>query len=277
MTPGRLLDIDTTEFAHRFARRPMAVAHHLGDEPRLTVDAVGDLADALPPASVEHNVGKVDAIVADGNAPALEATPGEIARGIDTNGCWMVLKNIEQVPAYRDLLDELLDEVEPSPLVRGEGGMSLREGFVFLSAPGSITPSHVDPEHNFLLQVRGTKDMHVGEFPDPETQQHELERFYRGGHRNLDWMPHRESTYALAPGDGVYVPPHAPHWVENGKTVSVSLSITFRTPTTERTARVHSVNARLRRLRVKPLPPGERMANDRAKEALSRSLQKLKR
>ena len=45
--------------------------------------------------------------------------------------------------------------------------MTEREGFIFLSAPGSTTPAHTDPEHNFLLQVRGPKEMNVGAFPDP--------------------------------------------------------------------------------------------------------------
>src|SRR3546814_5379175 len=35
------------------------------------------------------------------------------------------------------------------------------QGFLFISSPGSITPYHFDPEHNILLQLRGTKVMNV--------------------------------------------------------------------------------------------------------------------
>ena len=80
-----------------------------------------------------------------------------------------------------------------------EGGMGMREGFVFLSAPGSVTPSHTDPEHNLLLQIRGTKDMNVGESPDAGTQQTVLES---GGHRNIDWEPVNSRTFALGPATG---------------------------------------------------------------------------
>jgi len=86
--------------------------------------------------------------------------------------------------------------------------MTLREGFIFLSAPGSVTPSHTDPEHNLLLQIRGTKDMSLGEFPDEVTRQIVLESTR---HRNIEWEPRRPQTFALEPGDGVYVPVHAPH------------------------------------------------------------------
>jgi len=271
----RLLLIDSGALAGAFASEPLSVRHELTAHALLTVEALAELADSLPAEKVEHNTGKLPAVLF-GDAPIVDLQPGEIARGIETNGCWMVLKNIEQLPAYCELLNTALDEVEP--LVRDrEGSMQKGEGFVFLSAPGSVTPSHVDPEHNLLLQIRGTKDMNVGRFPDAETEQRHLERFYGGGHRNIDQLPVSTQTFPLAPGDGVYVPPNAPHWVQNGEGVSVSLSITWQTPVTERVARVHSVNARLRRLRLSPRAPNKDVLRDRAKATLSRSLAVLKR
>ena len=59
--------------------------------------------------------------------------------------------------------------------------------------------------------------------------------------------------------------------------VSVSLSITFRTPVTERGAIVHSVNRRLRKLRITPRPPGEHLGTDKAKFALHRGFKTLSR
>lgn len=115
--------------------------------------------------------------------------------------------------------------------------------------------------------------MNLGEFPDPRTEQLVLEA---RGHRNIDWEPVRPQTFALSPGDGVYVPVHAPHWVQNGETVSVSLSITFRTPVSDRAARVHSFNSRVRRLGMSPRPPGEHVATDRAKERVLTSLGRLR-
>ena len=200
---------------------------------------------------------------------------GAIARGIESNGCWMVLKNIELDPEYKRLLDESLDEVTPYVRDRA-GGMTEREGFIFLSAPGSVTPSHTDPEHNFLLQVRGTKQMNVGGFPDAATEQLVLEDAVAGGHRNVDWEPQDPVAFDLEPADGVYVHPHAPHWVQDGEEVSVSLSVTFATPTSEATRRVHSINSRLRRLGLSPTPPGRRPHLDRFKAACSRALGRLR-
>ena len=155
--------------------------------------------------------------------------------------------------------------------------MRQREGFIFLSAPNSMTPSHIDPEHNFLLQIRGTKDMNVGGSWTPTRAAASSRRpSPRRQPQHGSAAPQR-AQFALQPGEGVYVPPNAPHWVQNGPKVSVSLSITFRTPVTERGAIVHSVNRRLRKLRITPRPPGEHLGTDKAKFALHRGLKTLSR
>ena len=271
----KLLEIDGDRLTTNFAKESFGVKHHLTDHDLLSVESVAELADALPVEKVEHNHGELPKVIDPAEVETIDATPGEIARNIETNGAWMVLKNIEQVPAYHALLDELLDEV--APLVSGrEGGMNLREGYVFLSAPGSMTPAHTDHEHNFLLQIRGTKLMNVGHFKDQLTEQLQVERMF-GGVRYMDHEPVDPIAYDMHPGDGVYVPPNAPHWVENGPEVSVSLSITFRTPVTERGATVHGVNRRLRKIGLKPRPPGDHLATDKAKVALQRTASSLRR
>lgn len=261
-----ILNIDAAGFEDSFGRAPIAVNRSLTRHPLLSVESIATLAERLPESSVEHNLANLPK-VADPNAVIRRDEPvGEIARNIETNGSWMVLKNIEVDSDYKSLLDACLDEVAPYVSQR-DGGMTEREGFIFLSAPGSMTPSHTDPEHNFLLQVRGTKQMNVGRFPDPETEQLALEQALGGGHRNVDWEPADPVAFDLEPGDGVYVAPHAPHWVQNGDEVSVSFSITFATPASQRKRRVHSINARLRRLGLSPTPPGRRPRLDRGKVA----------
>ena len=264
MTP--LLDIDPDAFADMYGKSPGAIRHNLVEHPLLTVDKLADLADELPPAKCEHNLGNISTVIPDAEVPKLDETPGDVARNIETNQSWMILRNIELVPRYKALLDQCLDEVAPIA-GRSEGTMRDREGFVFLSAPNSVTPSHFDPEHNFLLQIRGTKEMNVGHFHDRAMEQEQLERFYAGGHSNMPDEPRDVTNYPLGPADGIYVPPNAPHFVQNGPAVSVSLSITWRTAVTMRRARAHGANAQLRRMGLSPRPPGENSAADRAKEA----------
>lgn len=246
-------------------RRELGVRHALADHPLLSIEALAELADALPAGALERHEAK-QPLLMPGGAPDLDGSPSETVRTIETNGRWMVLWNVEQVPRYRQLLDSILDELAPYVPAR-EGAMGRREAFLFLSAPGAVTPVHFDPEHNFLLQIRGTKRIDVGRFPDRAWELRELDRYHDGGHRNLEEVPPRSSTFVMEPGDGVYMYPWVPHWVENGPAASISLSITFRTRRSERHERVHLLNRRLRRLGLSPRPPGESAPLDHTKAA----------
>lgn len=259
-----LLELDTDTLTRKFARGPFAVRHNLGDHPLFSLERIAELADSLEDGQVESNPGEVPEVLPGGIGEDPDLPPGEIVRGIDSNGYWIVLKRIESDPEYRALLDRSLDEVIPHVAHR-EGGASRKEAFIFLSAPNSTTPSHIDPEHNLLLQIRGSKDIVVGGFADPRAREVEIERYYGGGHRNLPAVPANAKAFHMEPGDGVYVPVHAPHMVKNGPTVSVSFSITFYTEASERLGDIYAVNARMRRLRLSPAPPGRHPRADRLK------------
>jgi hypothetical protein len=270
----QILELDREKLVENFAKRPFAVKHNLVDHPLLTLDALADLADRLPEENVEHNLGDVPDIVVGGEVPKLDQTPGEVARGIESNGCWMVIKRIQDDAPYRELLEQSLDEVVPH-VADKEGGYTRQEGFVFLSAPNSVTPAHLDPEHNLLLQIRGSKAMTIGSYPDAETEQREVERYFGGGHRNLAELGESQ-TFDLQPRDGVYVPTYAPHVVHNGPEVSISFSITFFTEASERDQAIHSVNSRLRKLGMSPAYPGEKAGSDRIKAGAWNGLRKAK-
>jgi hypothetical protein len=258
-----LLDLDSRAWREAIGRSELGIRHGLAGHPSFTLEALAELADRLPATAIERHEGRQPLLV-PGGAPDLAGLPSATVLSIDTNGQWMVLWNIEQVPRYRRLLDEILDPVAPLVPAR-EGAMGRREAFLFLSAPGSVTPVHFDPEHNFLLQIRGVKHFHVGRFPDRAAELAELDRYHDGGHRNLERIPPLSTSFTMNPGEGVYVYPWAPHWVENGAAASISLSITFRTRRSERHELVHHFNRRMRRHGRSPRPPGESVAADRAK------------
>lgn len=278
-----LIDIDPAEFASPPARRPGApdrapvrVRHALEATGLLDLPRLAELAASLPAASIEHNLGAVPLVLPGGDAPRAALTPREVVETIESNGCWMVLKNVEQDPAYAALLDACLDEVEAA-VTASEGRSVVREGFVFLSAPGSVTPTHIDPEHNVLLQVRGTKTMVVGRFAGDAALALQAERLHSGQHRNLDDAAVDLEEFDLAPGDGVYVPVHAPHVVRNGPVASVSLSVTWGTRATVRAGRAHGYNARRRARGKDARRPGESVAVDTAKALAVRVLGRLGR
>ena len=78
----------------------------------------------------------------------------------------------------------------------------------------------MDPEHNFLLQIRGDKTMSVFDGGDRTLlSEEELERFYGGAHRNMvfkDEYQTKAFQFQLKPGDGLHVPVTFPHHVRCG-------------------------------------------------------------
>jgi Cupin superfamily protein len=263
---GRLLELDQETARAKFGREAFAFKHNLGGHPLFTLDALGDLADSLPAEIIDHNLGAVPAVNPGGEAPRVDLTPGEIVRGIETNGCWIALPRVESSPGYRDVYEQIIEEI--APYVPG-GADSIRDkhSVVFMSAPKGVTPVHVDPEHGMLFQFRGTKSVSVGRFPDEERRERELERFFSGGHENIADLPESPDVYRMAPGDVVHLPPLIPHWVENDDNVSISLSVGFRVPEIIRIGRAYSFNSRLRRLGLDPTRPGTKPRLDGAKAA----------
>ncbi|MEI4508976.1 cupin-like domain-containing protein [Sphingopyxis sp. CCNWLW253] len=232
--------------------------HHLPDHPLLTLEALAQLGESLPASEVEYNPGNVPIGIRPEDIPSNGLSIGETIRTIDSNGSWAVLKNIENVEAYRTLLMDLLGELEAVVEPR-TGAMLTPQGFIFISSPGSITPFHFDPEHNILLQLRGTKVMNVWPSGDERfAHRSEHERYHTGGHRNLPWQDdyHGDAQQVpLGPGDAVLMPVMAPHFVANGNAPSISLSITWRSEWSYRESEAHAANATLRRLGLDPAMP----------------------
>lgn len=254
-------------FAAAYPDRAAPLRHGLAGHELLTLEALAGLAERMPAASVEYNLGKLPLGVRAEDTPSNGLTLGETIRTIETNGSWAVLKNVERDADYGALLDRALAEL--APLVEQETGPMLhREAFIFLSSPGSVTPFHMDPEHNILLQIRGQKVMAVFPAGDEElVPAVQSEAFHAGGHRNLHWRDgfrERGMAVTLLPGDAIHVPVKAPHFVENGPAVSVSLSVTWRSERSVAEGELHSLNALLRR---RGLPVGRIGARPEAQGA----------
>jgi hypothetical protein len=261
-----LLEIDPVAFRENFDRQPFTIRHRLAGHPLFALPRLVELARSLPAGKVEWNAGNVPVSLDPGETPRNGLSPEETIRRIEECSSWLVLKNVERDPEYGELLDRCLGEVERAgpDLTAGMHGF---ESFIFVSSPNAITPYHMDPEENFLLQIRGRKVMRV--FERAVVSAVELERFHTGAHRNLvyrDEYASRARAFTLMPGVGVHVPVTAPHWVQNGPEVSVSFSITFRTRASARAAHAHQMNAFLRKLGIAPSPVGESAIVDRVKE-----------
>jgi mannose-6-phosphate isomerase-like protein (cupin superfamily) len=264
-------------FAAAYPEQPHILAHTLDHHPLLEREALARLAEALPATSVEYNA--ADQPIGIDGKPAPTGIPiGETIRRIETSASWAVLKNVEQHAPYAALLADLLAELTPDIEAR-TGRMLKTQAFVFISSPGSMTPYHFDPEHNILLQVRGSKVMTQFPAGDPRFAPDRVhETYHTGGGRELQWRDELlpgGTAFALGPGEAIYVPVMAPHFVRNGPEPSVSLSITWRSEWSFAEADARAFNGLLRKCGVSPARPGRWPASNRAKALGWRLVRKL--
>src|SRR5207248_8845014 len=85
----------------------------------------------------------------------------ETIRNIESCGAWIDLKSAERNPEYRKVLDHCIsDLLEVS-------GRQLRKKIrrtqmaIFITSPRRLSTYHIDSECNFLLQIRGTKEISI--------------------------------------------------------------------------------------------------------------------
>lgn len=274
-----LLKLDPHVFRTQFPHRAFLVNHNLVNHPLFAVSRLLELSKTLPESCVEYNEGRISADMGGRLSPRTGLSVDETIRRIEEAHSWMVLKFVQKDPEYAALLDQCLDQVRGLSEAIAPG-MCQREAFIFLTSPESVTPFHVDPEHNFLLQIRGRKQVTI--FDDHDTSivtEADIERGLFGKNRNLVYKPEfqaRGKVFELAPGMGLHFPIAAPHWVKNGNEVSISFSITFRSRDSERSAAVRQFNSVLRERGFHPKPVGSSSVSDAVKYFSHRAMRRTR-
>ena len=277
------LTLDVATLRSKLNRTPFLINHGLADHPLFTLPRLIELSRYLPDDCVAYNSGDVSLSQGLYRGARNGLSIEETIRRIEECRSWMVLKFVEKDAEYKALLDACLDQIRDaagsiaSPMMK-------REGFVFISSPGSVTPIHVDPEYNFLLQIRGRKTVNIIDPADRAVlSETDLERYYTApsGEFVLGFEENfraRAQVFNLEPGMGLHFPVTAPHWVQNGSDVSISFSITFETPLCERRKTLYTLNSRLRRLGISnPISVGRSRIVDGAKYTGLRLISRAKK
>jgi hypothetical protein len=252
------------------------VTHALADHPLLQIGALVELGkrqqerNLVRTHSFDARAGTsfADAPNLHPNAKGAAATLADIEKA----NAWMSLLNVQADPLYRQLIGEVLEEVRPI-VERRDPGMCHRGGWIFVASPKAVTPFHMDPEHNFILQIRGTKRLYTWDpFDRVVVSERDQELFHDQYWDKLvawteEWRA-RARVFELAPGLGGYMPSTTPHMVENGDGPSITMSFTYFTDATRQRELLYRGNLRLRRLGLDPLPVGASPRRDRVKHTV---------
>ncbi len=204
-----------------YPRHPCVFRHALAGRAELGTARIVTAAAALPPGDAELRR-------ADGSG---FDRLGQGARAIERAAksgkrWWLMLRDPQRHhAAYRTLMDDLVASV--APVVERVTGPMLRPRlFLFVSTGGSHTPPHMDAEYNLFFQIEGGKRFTVADASSTRADDHI--RLHRFGDNLLEPAAAHARAFRLGPGDGLYVPYKAPHWVDvDAGAPSVSLSLTW--------------------------------------------------
>jgi hypothetical protein len=253
-----------------------AVTHALSDHPLLQIDALVELGKRQQERKlVRTHTADATAGTSFADAPLLHPNvKGTVATlaDIEKAKAWMSLLNVQADPLYRHLIDDVLDEVRPF-VSRRDPGMCYRAGWIFVSSPNTVTPFHMDHEHNFILQIRGRKRLYTWDPFDRVVVSERAQELFHDRHSRelVTWSEAwraRARVFELGPGLGGYMPSTTPHLVENGDGPSITISFTYYTDSTRQRELLYRGNAQLRRLGLQPRPVGASPGRDRVKHAV---------
>ncbi len=244
-------------FKAHFPDKPCLLKHDLNGHPAFQLSALTELAKRVPDACREFHAGDIHVSQPDAEAiPTTGLTFDETLARIETLKAWTCIRSVQNDPDYRDILEQCIANLAPAKLLPGQA-THMHDGFVFTSSPGTQTPFHFDPEYNVLMQIKGEKTVMVFPVDDEElTSGADHEELHATGKCNIAYDPARFDNkgqrFVLKPGDALYMPVKAPHWVKNGDEMSVSFSITWRSEVSDQNRRVHMANRRLRAAGLNP-------------------------
>jgi hypothetical protein len=306
----RIFADQNLEFHDKLGDKPFVLKHNLAECELFDLARLEDLGTAVIRARRDGRAREALVTVFDAEAASVESwtpedrsksTPARVVNKLESTAAnavkispevqlaeafrrindkefrsWIKLTSVNEVDLdydaiRRQAIEELSEFTGLSPAEITWSHMT-----IFISSPGIVTPFHNDAEQNFLLQLRGSKDVCLYPQDDPFlVPQEALENLYKGdglAARYREEFAKLGTQYHLEPGLGVHHPALAPHTVKNGPQVSVSAAIAFTTLAMDDRARIHQVNWLFRRMGLKPRRPGLSGSSDRIKVALMRRI-----
>lgn len=256
------IDINSDLFRQNVDRHAYGITHSLQTHPLLKLESLVELSKRLPQEQREYVFAKQEFGTHETGERFEHATPfdqlstEDMIHNIEAQNRIIVLRNVEKDRLYGHFVNQILDALQEQ-IEAVTGPISNRESFIFISPPKAYTPFHYDPEQNLFLQILGKKGFAVYDVNDRDVlPQIALENYLASNVRTpctADYF-NRYELFQLNPGQGVYVPTTAPHWVRTLDEISISISINFRTPSSIRRDRVCRFNRMLRKAGLRPAP-----------------------
>lgn len=220
----------TPEQAANFGVAPQSCRHRVHELPWFDDEGLIRLIDAQPREKLRVFMSGTDPMhrQRDHQPVDTEGVNGaEILESVRRGKLWVNMQRIETVdPRFDELGRRLYGELaDQCPHFHPAW---INRAFLFISSPGAMVYLHADYQPNMLWHIRGRKTIWIYPAYDERiVSLDRIEEICAGGEDDIDYRPEFErygKGFAIGPGETVSWPARAPHRVENGDSVNVSLS-----------------------------------------------------
>ena len=245
----------TAEKAGAFTRRNLEFRHDLHTRPMFSDEGLVSLLDRYPREHLGVFTMGHDALDWRSwrRGTAGNLTGDQLLNAVREGRIWLNLRHTnDYLPEYAALEREMFDESEAKT---GQCTFKRDLGMLISSADARVF-YHLDVPLVSLWQIRGQKRVWVYPAQTPFVSADQLERIVlKETNEQIAWTPDMDTgaeVHDLTPGKMVTWVHNAPHRIENGPMLNVSLSVEFMTPAALMHANVLYANGVLRKMGLKP-------------------------
>lgn len=267
--------------AGQFGTTPILGRHGLHESPLASDDGLAELLDAYPRDKLgvytfpPHAEGRVEA--RHGRAPDIAGA--DLLEAVRAGRIWLNLRAVnEQVAAHEGLGDAVFGPLEAAAGIR----TLKRDIGVLISSPGIHVHYHLDIPLVCLVHLRGAKTLYLYPPKAPFAPLDQIEAVaLREREEDIAYRDDFEAeaaVFTLQPGQAITWPQNAPHRIQNGDSLNVSLSCEFMTPKALLRANAIYTNGVMRRsLKMQPRLPETVGPGLLGKAVMARGLKALRR
>lgn len=233
-----------------WSHQPIRLEHEMHKSPAFSMDDLATLIENYPRqhySLVKTGAKGSSRLWREGDIGNLSGK--ELIDAIARGGLWLNMRNVGTVDSrYRKLVDKMFEEI--CAKVPGFEMPRDHQESILISSPDAQVYYHADLPGQSLVQIAGRKRVYVypntAPFITPEHLEDialfnvEVDLPYQ------DWYDEHAKVLDIGPGQMLGWPMNAPHRVENLDTFSVSLTISYTSPTIRRAEIVNLANGMLR-------------------------------
>jgi hypothetical protein len=174
--------LPSSDFPQKLNREAFLFRHKLAEHPLFTLPRLMELAkdtQRTHKQDLYYDAGKDVAIGARWDEFAPPPPLEDALERIEHNGAWIAIHQAQHDPEYAAIYDQCMSEFSELSGVDFKKVMRVQDALIFITSPNRVTTYHIDRECNFLLQIHGTKVIHIFDSKDREVlPQEEIERFW---------------------------------------------------------------------------------------------------